>query len=205
VSQVSNAVETLLAWLASAPAAAIYASLGLAAALENVFPPIPADVVVFFGGVLAGGSAVDLWAVFGTVWAANVAGALLVYGLGRRYGQAFFAGAIGKRLLRPHQLTQLDVFYREHGPRVIFISRFLPMFRALVPVFAGVSNLGFWRTFLPMAAASGLWYGSIVYLGGAAGRNWRQILEMISQAGRGLAVAAGLLALLVAWWWWRSR
>jgi membrane protein DedA with SNARE-associated domain len=202
---VTSAVETLLAWLASAPAAAIYAILAVAAALENIFPPVPADVVIFFGGVLAGSSAVDLWAVFATVWIGNVAGALLVYGLGRRYGQAFFAGGIGRWLLRPHQLTELDVFYREHGPRVIFISRFLPMFRALVPVFAGVSNVGFWRTFLPMATASGLWYGLIVYLGGAAGRNWRQILETLSEAGRGLAVAAGVLAVLVAWWWWKSR
>jgi membrane protein DedA with SNARE-associated domain len=202
---VSGSVEQLLDWLAAAPAALVYLALGLAAALENIVPPIPADVVVLFGGVLAGQGVANVWLVFLAVWIANVAGALLVYLVGRRYGEAFFAGRWGRLLLQPQQLQQLDAFYRRYGIRVIFVSRFLPMFRAVVPIFAGVSRLGFWRTALPMAAASALWYGTIVYLGAAAGRNWREILEALSAAGRWLWVAALGVAVLVGWWWWRTR
>jgi len=201
----TGSVERLLEWLSAAPAAVVYLVLGLAAALENIIPPIPADVVVLFGGVVAGQGVANVWLVFVAVWLCNVGSAMLVYFLGRRYGDAFFAGRWGRLLLQPHQVEQLDRFYTRYGVRVIFISRFLPMFRAVVPVFAGVSGLGFWRTALPMAAASGLWYGMIVYLGAVAGRNWREILQTLSEAGRWLWIVAAVIAAGVVWWWWRSR
>jgi membrane protein DedA with SNARE-associated domain len=200
-----SSVEQLLVWLSAAPAAVVYLVLGTAAALENVFPPIPADVVVLFGGVVAGEGGASAWLVFLAVWIGNVAGALLVFLLGRRYGEEFFAGRWGRLLLRPSQLAQLDGFYRRYGFRVIFVSRFLPMFRAVVPAFAGVAKLGFWRTAAPMAAASGMWYGMIVYLGAAAGRNWRDILRSLSDVGSWLWIAALAVTAAVAWWWWRSR
>ena len=201
----TGSVERLLEWLSAAPPALVYLALALAAALENIIPPIPADVVVLFGGVVAGQGVANVWVVFLAVWIANVAGALLVYAFGLRYGESFFKGGWGRLLLQPHQLEQLDGFYRRYGVRVIFVSRFLPMFRAVVPVFAGVSRLGFWRTALPMAAASALWYGMIVYLGAAAGRNWREIMEGLSSAGRWLWIVAALVAAGVGWWWWRTR
>ena len=198
-------IEELLRWLSGAPKLVVYLTLALAAALENIIPPIPADVVVLFGGVLAGQEIVDPWVVFLAVWSANVASAILVYLIGRRYGQTFFEGRWGRLLLRPHQLQQLDGFYTQYGARVIFISRFLPMFRAVVPVFAGVSGLGLLRTAWPMAAASGLWYGFVVYMGTAAGRNWRAILQQLTDAGRWLWVLAIAAAAFVGWWWWKSR
>lgn len=198
-------LDGLLDWLAGAPALVVYLVLALAATLENLIPPIPADVIVLFGGLLAGRGGANPWLVFVAVWAANVGGALLVYAVGRHYGQAFFGGRWGRLLLRPQQLRQLDGLYRRHGAGIVFVSRFLPMFRAVVPVFAGVSGMGFWRTAIPIAAASALWYGGIVYVGAAAGRNWEEIVAMLSSIGRWFWVVAGIAAAGVAWWWWRSR
>ena len=198
-------LEQLIGWLSAAPSWVVVLCLALAAALENLIPPIPADVFVLFGGVVAGQGAANPWLVFVCVWLSNVASALLVYLLGRRYGSAFFGGRWGSLILKPGQLQQLGGFYDRYGVRVIFVSRFLPMFRAVVPVFAGISGVTFWRTALPMAAASGLWYGLLVYLGTAAGRNWRQVAETLSDAGRWLWLAAAILAAAVGWWWWRSR
>jgi membrane protein DedA with SNARE-associated domain len=57
------------------------------------------------------------------------------------------------------------------------VSRFLPAFRALVPVFAGVTRVPLRRVLLPLALASALWYGALVYLGAMAGAtgtsSWR--------------------------------
>ena len=198
-------LDWLMDGLGSAPAPVIYLVLGVAAGLENIVPPIPADVVVLFGGVLAGRGAASPGVVFLAVWLGNVLGALLVYGIGRRFGMRFFEGRWGQLLLRPRQLRRLNRVYRRYGFGVIFISRFLPMFRAVVPVFAGVAGLGFWRTAFPMACASALWYGSIVYLGAAAGRNWTQIVEWIGDVGRWLWIVAAAVAVAVGVWWWRSR
>ena len=200
-----EAFGALLDRLLSAPDVLLYLLLGLMAALENIVPPVPADVVVLFGAVLAGRGAINPWAVFLTVWLFNVAGALLVYSLGRRYGPGFFAGRLGRLILRPGQLSALGRFYARYGLLVIFVSRFLPMFRAVVPPFAGIAGTGAWRAGVPIAAASALWYGMIVYLGTVFGQHWEAILEALGDAGRWLSGVAALAAAVVAYWWWRTR
>ena len=200
-----SALEPLLQWMVAAPEWLVYLVLGVAAALENIVPPIPADTVVVFGGFLAARGAAGVWSAFLAVWLANVAGALAVYALGRRYGVGFFRGRIGRLILQPQQLARLDGFYRRYGAGVIFVSRFLPMFRAAVPVFAGVARLGVLRTALPLSAASGLWYGGLVYLGATAGQNWPALASRIEGIGRWAWVVVAPLLVLVGVWWWRSR
>lgn len=198
-------VDAVVAWMAGLPGALVYAVIAAFAALENLVPPLPADMVALFGGFLAGQGTVTPWGAFLAVWVANVSGALFVYWLGRRFGPGFFGGRLGRLLLQPHQLDRLGGFYERHGAAVIFFSRFLPAFRAVVPVFAGTARLGFWRTALPIAVASALWYGVIVYLGATAGRNWEQVRAMVDASGRWLAVPGALAALAVGIVWWRSR
>lgn len=202
---VVSGLDAFLDWVAGVPSGVLYLALGLAAALENIVPPIPADVVVLFGGTLSGRGAANTFLVFLAVWLCNVAGALLVYFAGRRFGTRFFAGRWGRVLLHSDQLVRIDLFYRRYGPTVIFVSRFLPMFRAVVPVFAGVAGLSFWRTAVPIAAASAIWYGTLVYVGAAAGRNWDELVALLESAGRPLWIIAAVLAVLAASWWWRTR
>jgi membrane protein DedA with SNARE-associated domain len=202
---VGDLLRSLLDRLLAASDLIVYLVLGVMAALENVFPPVPSDVVVLFGAVLAGRGQVDPVTVFLVVWVSNVGGALLVYLLGRRYGPGFFAGRVGRTILRPGQLTALGAFYVRFGFGVIFVSRFLPMFRAVVPAFAGIAGLGFFRTAIPIAAASAIWYGLLVYLGVKFGSNFEAVLATLRSSGRWSAgVAAGAVLLLLVWWW-RSR
>jgi membrane protein DedA with SNARE-associated domain len=74
-----------------------------------------------------------------------------------------------------------------------------------VPIFAGTSGMTLPRTALPIALASGLWYGLIVYLGATAGRNWEQIRAQVETSGRWLGLAALVLFAVVGWWWWKTR
>ncbi|HUH12361.1 MAG TPA: DedA family protein, partial [Longimicrobiales bacterium] len=190
---------------AGLPPALIYLVLAVGAATENVFPPIPADTFVLFGAFLSGLGRADPWLVFAATWGANVASALAVYGLAYRFGDAFFASRIGRLLLQPRQLGRIGAFYERWGGAAIFGSRFFPALRALVPVFAGVSRLSFWRTALPMAAASGLWYGAIIYFGATLGRNWGAVLAGFERVSSVLVWVGAALALGVAAWWWRTR
>ncbi len=196
------------AWLErmlEAPASLLYLVMALAATLENFIPPIPADVIILFGGFLLGKRGAEVWLAALIVWMGNVTGALAMYGIGRRYGMRFFQGRLGSRFLKPRQLASLGQFYQRYGFVVIFFSRFVPMFRAIVPVFAGVSHLRFWRTAIPLAIASGIWYGALVFLGAAAGDNWEVIARDLAVAGRWLYVIAIIFAALLVAWWWRSR
>jgi membrane protein DedA with SNARE-associated domain len=202
---VGGLIDSLLQWMQGLPPALVYLVIGAFAALENIFPPVPADVIALFGGFLAGQGVVSPWAAFLVVWGANVATAMFMYWVGRHYGIGFFRGRLGRMILKPGQMDRLSRFYQQRGTVVIFVSRFLPMFRAVVPVFAGTSRIGAVRTAVPIVLASGAWYGLVVYLGATAGANWEQIRGAVESSGRWLAVAAGVLAAVVAWWWWRTR
>jgi membrane protein DedA with SNARE-associated domain len=201
----SRWLQAVLEHLLLVPEGVLYLILGLAAALENLVPPIPADMVILFGGFLVGKGGGRLWLAFLVVWLCNVAGALLVYGIGRRYGVDFFAGRLGRYLLQPRQLASLSAFYHRYGFGVLFLSRFLPMFRSIVPVFAGVSGVSPARTAVPIALASGLWYGGVLYVGAVAGENWQQIAAALERGGRWLMVVALLLAVALFVLWRRSR
>lgn len=198
-------IVSVLDWLASLPSALIYFILGAGAATENIVPPIPADTFVLAGAVLAARGASDAWVVFLVTWLSNVVSATAVYGVARKYGRSFFRLPVARWLLHEHQLEQIGGFYGRFGIPAIFLSRFLPAFRAMVPVFAGISHISAWKVLPPVVIASGVWYGLLVYLGAFAGRRLDQIIGVFeSISGALLWVALAALA-GVSVWWWRSR
>jgi membrane protein YqaA with SNARE-associated domain len=134
-------IHRILVILGALPGALIYVVLGAGAAVENVIPPVPADTFVLLGAFLAARGAARLWLVFLVTWTGNVASALVVYGLARKYGKAFFNRRVGHWLLHPRQLEQISLFYERWGELAIVASRFLPGFRATVPVFVPARRL----------------------------------------------------------------
>jgi membrane protein DedA with SNARE-associated domain len=183
----------------------IYVVMGVFAAAENFFPPLPADVAVLVGAFLTRRGQGSAWVIFLVVWTANVAGALAVYAAGRRWGPGFFAGRLGSFIVHPTHLQRLELLYRSHGFAVIFLSRLLPMLRAVVPGFAGVSRVGLWPTLVPIAAASALWYGCIVVIGAVMADNLERLLLLFEAIGRLLFALAALVAALIGWFWWKTR
>ncbi len=198
-------MEALFTSLANLPPLVTYLVLGIGAALENVFPPIPADTVVLFGAFLAAQGRANPWGVWLVTWLANAASALAIYALAWHYGGAFFRTPVGRGVLHPGQLERLGRFYHGWGTSAIFFSRFFPGFRAVVPIFAGVSHLPPRRVVLPILVASGIWYGAIVLLGSAAGANWTAIRHVFGHTVVILASVAVVLGALVFTWWWRTR
>lgn len=196
-------MNSLIAWLNSVPIGTLYAALGLVAAIENVFPPIPADTVVALGSFLAARGRGSVWTAFLATWLGNVASAMVMYGLGRRYG----AAKLERRLLGdkgPGAEHRLQQMYGRYGVVALFLSRFIPGVRAVVPPFAGALRVPAYRAGLAIASASALWYGTVSYLGFTLGGNWQRVLQLITEYGRILAVIA-LGVLLVGAVIWRTR
>jgi membrane protein DedA with SNARE-associated domain len=197
--------QAVLDYLANLPPAITYLVLAGGAAVENIVPPVPADTFVLAGAFLAASGRAIPWIVFLVTWTANVGSALLVYALARKWGTAFFDQPAGRWLLRPRQLQRISGFYERWGPQAIAVSRFLPAFRAVVPVFAGISRVSFPRVALPVAFASAGWYGALVLLGTTAGRNIDRLLELIDRAGIVMVVVAGVIGVGLGYLWWKSR
>lgn len=196
-------MDSFFVWLNSVPIGTLYVALAAVAAIENVFPPIPADTVVALGSFLAARGRGSVLAAFLATWAGNVGSAMVMYGLGRRYG----AAKLEQRLLgdkaagADHRLGQM---YGKYGILALFASRFIPGVRALVPPFAGALRVPPLRAGLAIAGASAIWYGTVSYLGFTVGGNWQRVLHLITEYGRVLAATAAVL-LLVGVVIWRTR
>jgi membrane protein DedA with SNARE-associated domain len=180
------------------PPAAVYAVVGALAAVENVFPPVPADTAVALGAFLSAGGTISAWSIFFVTWVANVSSAAAVYVAARTVGRPFFRGRTGGRLLRPTALARIERLYGRHGTWAIFLSRFIPGVRAVVPPFAGVAGLGAVRALAPVAVASGLWYGALTFLAALTIRNVGQIATVIGGLNRVAVVGASVVLVVVA-------
>lgn len=198
-------INAALRALTALPSWLLYVILGGGAAVENVAPVIPADTFVLAGAVLAAGGAAEPWAVFLVTWLANVASAVGVYAVAWHYGQRFFKMPMARWLLREHQLEEIGTFYQMWGLPAIFFSRFLPGWRAMVPVFAGVSRVRPVKVVPPVLVASALWYGFLVYLGVIMARNLPALVRWFGEVNDVLLWAAVVVAVIVGAWWWRTR
>lgn len=181
------------------PDAAVYAAVGALAAVENVFPPIPADTAVGIGAFLSHGGSVTATGVFAVTWSANVASAGLVYAAARTWGRGFFQGRLGRRLLPPRHLQRIEALYAQHGALGIFVSRFVPALRSVVPPFAGVAGLSASRTIVPIAIASGLWYGALTWLAATFAQEIEDVARIVTGVNwvGGVAVAIVVVAVVV--------
>jgi membrane protein DedA with SNARE-associated domain/uncharacterized tellurite resistance protein B-like protein len=198
-------IESLLHWIASLPPAAVYGVLALLAAMENVVPPVPSDAAVALGAFLSHRGVTTPLLVFAVTWTANLIGAACVYLAARRFGHRLFATGTGRRLLAPRSLAVIEREYLRFGMVGIFLSRFLPGIRAVVPPFAGLVRLGLIRTFVPMAIASMIWYGGITLMGTVLGAQWQRILGILEGVNRTMGIVAAVLVVVGVAWYWLAR
>ena len=194
-------MQALLDWLVTVPQAALLAILLFTSALENLFPPFPADVVVAFGSfVVAQTPGGTMLGVFLAVWAGNIAGAMIVYGLGRKYG----AERLERRLAGKHAESRDAKIHRmfdRYGLPAVFVSRFVPGVRALVPAFAGALRLPVVWTTVMIGSASAIWYGLITIIAFRVGSDWERLRGTVALYGSTAAVIGGVILALgfVAW------
>ncbi len=198
-------MEAVLAFFERLPPFLIYLALGAGSALENVVPPIPADTFVLLGGFLSAQGMISAPLVFLVAWGANVASALVMFWVGATHGPSFFQRGWGRHALNPHQMERMARFYQRWSVVAVFFARFLPGLRAVVPVSAGVTGMSWWKVAPPLAVASAIWYGALVWLGHTAGDHLDEIKRWVDQANLALLLVALVVCGAAGAWWWRTR
>ena len=179
--------------------------LALLAAVENIVPPVPADMAVALGAFLTHRGVTSVPGVFAVTFTSNVLGAAGVYFAARRFGRRFFRSGAGRRLLTPNAIAAMEREYLRFGVVGIFFARLLPGIRAVVAPFAGLANLSAARALIPIAVASALWYGAITVLGAAIGAEWNRIARIIGNLNRTLGVLALAGIVVAAYVLWTRR
>lgn len=199
-------MDSVLAWLGSLPSAALYLTLAAVAATENFIPPIPADVIVAFGSFLAARSDRSPIPTIVAVVIGNVGGALAMFALGRRFGAAWIRRHLS-RVMGESAEQRVQHWYNQYGLPALFLSRFLPGVRAVVPPLAGAMRVPAAGAIAAISVASTIWYSTLALIAFRLGAEWDRVVVAIKGFQTVAAIVAGAIVAigLVVWYVVRRR
>ncbi|MGJ5946198.1 DedA family protein [Streptomyces neyagawaensis] len=169
---------------------------GLAVALENLFPPIPSEVVLPLAGFAASTGRMDLYAALLWTTAGSVIGALALYGVGALLGRdRTLAIAAKLPLVKVSDVERTEAWFLRHGTKAVFFGRMVPVFRSLISVPAGVERMPLPVFTLLTALGSAIWNTLFVLAGYFLGANWTEVTAVVSTYSK-IVLAAAALAVL---------
>ncbi|MFE0412884.1 DedA family protein [Streptomyces tendae] len=166
---------------------------GLAIALENLFPPLPSEVILPLAGFAASSGRMNLIAVLLWTTAGSVIGALALYGIGALLGRDRTVAIAGKLpLVKVSDIERTEAWFLRHGTKAVFFGRMIPIFRSLISVPAGVERMRL-PVFLALTTlGSAIWNTVFVLAGYALGDNWSEVSGIASTYSKVILAAAAL-------------
>ncbi|MFJ9944765.1 DedA family protein [Streptomyces erythrochromogenes] len=172
---------------------------GLAIALENLFPPLPSEVILPMTGFAAGQGVLSLASALFWTTLGSVAGALALYWLGALFGRERMH-AIWARLplVKASDLVRTEEWFARHGTKAVFLGRMVPIFRSLVSVPAGVERMPLPVFLMLTTLGSLIWNGALVMAGYWLGDRWELVEGYVGVLSKVVLVlvAAALVAYL---------
>lgn len=170
---------------------------GIAIALENLFPPIPSEVILPLAGFTAATGQMNLVAVLIWTTIGSVVGAVALYWVGALLGRDRTVAIAAKiPLLKVADIEKTEAWFNKHGTKAVFFGRMLPIFRSLISVPAGIERMPL-PIFLGLTTlGSAIWNTLFVMAGYLLGDNWETVTEYVSVYSK-VVLAVAALAVLI--------
>ena len=190
-----NAIAT---WAVSLMEALGGAGAGLAIAIENLFPPLPSEIILPLAGFAAAKGTLGLVEVLIWTTVGSVVGALALYGVGAWLGRRrMYAIAAKMPLIKVTDVERTEAWFEKHGSKAVFFGRMIPIFRSLISIPAGIERMPLLRFTLLTTAGSAIWNTIFVLAGFYLGANWHVVEDY---AGIFQKVVIALVVVAVAAW-----
>ena len=177
-----------------------YGGLMLLMIAENVFPPIPSEVIMPLGGYLAQQGRLTLLGVIGAGTAGAVLGALPLYWLGRQIGEErlkAFSDRHGRWLaLSCADIDHATGWFNRHGAAAVLVGRLIPGVRSLISIPAGIERMPLGQFRLYTTLGSAVWTAALAGAGYVLGQQFKQVGEWLDPVSwvvlGGIVVAYGV-------------
>ena len=185
-----------------------YLGIALLMAIENVFPPIPSEVIMGIGGVLVARGEMEFWPLLAAGTVGCTVGNWFWFWIGDSWGYKRLAPFIEKHgrwlTLDWEHIEQASRFFRRHGQWVVFFLRFSPFLRTIISLPAGLSHMSKWRFLVFTFLGAGIW-NVLLILGGELLATWleesQDVIGWIILGAIGLALAGYVWRVLT----WKPR
>ncbi|MFI5722443.1 DedA family protein [Streptomyces cyaneofuscatus] len=171
---------------------------GLAIALENLFPPLPSEIILPLTGFAASQGVLSLASALFWTTLGSVVGAVALYGLGAVFGRERMHALWAKLpLVKPSDLVRTEEWFARHGTKAVLLGRMVPVFRSLISVPAGVERMPL-PVFIGLTTAGSLVWNTVLVLAGYwLGDSWDVVGTYVGLVSK---VVLGVAVLAVTWW-----
>ena len=170
---------------------------GLAIAIENLFPPIPSEAILPLAGFAAARGSFTIAEAIVWTTLGSLVGALVLYGIGARVGAVRLRRLADRLpLMDGDDVDRTVAWFQRHGDKAVLFGRWLPIFRSLISIPAGVVRMPLWRFALLTVLGSGVWNTVFVLAGFFLGEAW-PIVEQYTDVAQ--AVVIVVVSTAVAW------
>ena len=170
---------------------------GLVIAIENLFPPLPSEVILPLAGFTASRGTFGLVEAIGFTTLGSVVGAWALYALGAWLGRAQVRAIVAKLpLMSAEDFDKTEVWFGKHGTKAVFFGRMVPLFRSFISLPAGVERMNLLQFTALTAAGSLIWNSIFVISGFYLGENWHVVEQY---AGVFQKIVIAVVVALVAW------
>lgn len=178
-----------------------YAGIFFLILVENLFPPIPSEVILTFGGFMTTYTALKVPGVIAASTLGSVLGAVFLYFVGRLIPaqklRMLLEGKWGKHLhVETEDVEDASGWFAKKGKSTVFFCRFVPIIRSLISIPAGMSRMSMLPFLLLTLAGSLGWNTVLIGVGAAAGASWEHVLFMLQHYSDFALAAAGVFGLL---------
>ena len=186
----------VVGWVVDLMSALGAPGVGLAIALENIFPPLPSEVFLPLAGFAAARGEMSVLAAIMWTTLGSLAGALVLYGIGAALGRARLRMIIDRMpLVHLRDLDRAEEWFARHGAKAVFLGRMVPLVRSLISVPAGVERMPLPLFAALTAAGSLIWNTAFVLAGYALGESW-PLVEAYADIASKIVLAVLVLAVV---------
>lgn len=177
--------------------------------LENIFPPIPSEVILTLGGFMTTTTTMTKFGVIIASTLGSVIGAAILYGIGTLLDVERLEKIVGKygKYLRLtiKDIHKADAWFDKYGVWAVFFGRLVPLVRSLISIPAGMSNMKFGLFLLFTTLGTLIWNTVLVSVGAAVGDNWHEIvgyMDIYSNVAYAIIAIVGIVFLV---WYFKKR
>jgi membrane protein DedA with SNARE-associated domain len=178
-------------------------------ALENIFPPIPSEVILTFGGYMTYQTNLTVPGVIVASTLGSVFGAIILYRLGSILDVSKLEVIIERygRILRltKNDLYRADGWFEKYGIWTVFFCRFIPLIRSLISIPAGMARMNFWLFLFFTTVGTLIWNTVLINLGARLGENWEVVVTQMNHFSNVIYAILTILLLVIIGWWYSNK
>ena len=161
-----------------------YVGVFLLIMIENVFPPIPSEVILLFGGFMTTYTKLSIFGMIVASTLGSLFGAIILYYIGKIFNKdrlkKIISGRLGKVLrLKVSDIDNADNWFDNKGNKTVFFCRFIPLVRSLISIPAGMSEMRMFKFLLYTLFGSLIWNTVLIIVGSVVGENWTKIVGIL--------------------------